>query len=152
MRRRVDSIITELSGGPIDYDDQQYLVDQFAKQTGESYVKYRRYFTILLAVEVPIIGYVAKNPYLRLLALLSVLLTAFLTNAIFPRWRSSFYAANFAGCFLFVYLAWCMGVQSLWILLPVINMATVVMMESANGNVVEEIDRLREKTYKLKTA
>lgn len=152
MRRRVDSIITELSGGPIDYDDQKYLVDQFAKQTGESYVKYRRYFTILLAVEVPIIGYVAKNPYLRLLTLLSVLLTAFLTNAIFPRWRSSFYAANFAGCFLFVYLAWCMGVQSLWILLPVINMATVVMMESANGNVVEEIDRLREKTYKLKTA
>lgn len=148
----MDSIITELSGGPIDYDDQQYLVDQFAKQTGESYVKYRRYFTILLAVEVPIIGYVAKNPYLRLLTLLSVLLTAFLTNAIFPRWRSSFYAANFAGCFLFVYLAWCMGVQSLWILLPVINMATVVMMESANGNVVEEIDRLREKTYKLKTA
>lgn len=148
----MDSIITELSGGPIDYDDQKYLVDQFAKQTGESYVKYRRYFTILLAVEVPIIGYVAKNPYLRLLTLLSVLLTAFLTNAIFPRWRSSFYAANFAGCFLFVYLAWCMGVQSLWILLPVINMATVVMMESANGNVVEEIDRLREKTYKLKTA
>lgn len=148
----MDSIITELSGGPIDYDDQQYLVDQFAKQTGESYVKYRRYFTILLAVEVPIIGYVAKNPYLRLLTLLSVLLTAFLTNAIFPRCRSSFYAANFAGCFLFVYLAWCMGVKSLWILLPVINMATVVMMESANGNVVEEIDRLREKTYKLKTA
>lgn len=152
MRRRVDSIITELSGGPIDYDDQEYLVEQFTKQTSESYFRYRRYFTILLAIEVPILSFVAKNPYLRLITILSVLLTAFLTNAIFPRWRSSFYAANFAGCFLFVYLSWCMGAKSLWILLPVINMATMVMIESTNGSVIREINQLRESTYKLKTA
>lgn len=152
MRRRVDAILGELSGGPIDYDDQQYLLAQFAEQRARTSGRFRWWFTILLAVEVPVLGFVATNAYLRLLTLLMVLDTVLLSNRMLLQWRRMLYVANVAGCLACVYLCWCLGADALWMALPVVNFAALVVVESGDGGLARDIDDLNGMTYKFKSA
>lgn len=152
MRRRIDSIIGELSGGPIDYDDQQYLVQQFVDHSSQSQRKFRRYFTILLAVEVPVLGLLGRDPLVRLLPTLTVLLMVLLVNSVFPKAQGPLHAVNVGLCIACCYQCWCRGVDHLWLLLPVVNMVTMVVMEKSNGDVAAGIEDMRRNTYKIKTA
>lgn len=138
---------------PLDIDDQSFIVSQLTSSNRKSYNSNRLYFTILLLVQVPII--IVLNHLIRNLNLVIVLLSTTLTLVKLRRDDGVTRYLNYLNALICIPLVMSfiteIRFEKLYYLLPVVNLANLVLFRWWYSKTEKELEVLDGMKYKFKS-